>query len=154
MQTFLLKAKLVVVINGTQMSLQRRLIDRRLLFFDELGEPTTLTEYEFQRGYERREIEISADQPYLGEAPHVRNVAPDLTCFPLKHGEEALRRRRYLEGVLEGNTILPNKESLKEKLAEVAVKHRRCICSFCFYASKMVFKICGWQCYKTYSKTY
>lgn len=122
MQTFLLKAKLVVVINGTPMSLQRRLIDRRLLFFDELGEPTTLTEYEFQLGYERREIEISADQPYLGEVPHVRNVAPDLTCFPLKHGEEALRRRRYLEGVMEGNAILPNKESLKEKLADIAAK--------------------------------
>lgn len=120
MQTFLLKAKLVVVINGTTMSLQRRLVDRRLLFFDELGEPTTLTEYEFQLGYERREIEISEEQPYLGEVPHVRNVAPDLTCFPLKQREEALRRRRYLEGVMEGNTILPNKESLKEKLAEVA----------------------------------
>lgn len=120
MQTFLLKAKLVVVINGTTMSLQRRLVDRRLLFFDELGEPTTLTEYEFQLGYERREIEISEEQPYLGEVPHVRNVAPDLTCFPLKHREEALRRRRYLEGVMEGNTVLPNKESLKEKLAQVA----------------------------------
>lgn len=122
MQTFLLKAKLVVVINGMTMALQRRLIDRRLLFFDELGEPTTLTEYEFQLGYERREIEISADQPYLGEVPHVRNVAPDLTCFPLKHGKEALRRRRYLEGVMEGHTVLPSKSALQDKLTEIAAK--------------------------------
>lgn len=81
MQTFSLKVRLVVVINGTTMSLQRRLVDRRLLFVDQLGEPTKLKESEFYLGYERREIEICEDQPYLGEIPAVRNVAPDLTCF-------------------------------------------------------------------------
>jgi hypothetical protein len=48
------------------MVLEKRLIDRKLLFFDELGEPTKLSEKEFYEAYEKREIEISADQPYLG----------------------------------------------------------------------------------------
>lgn len=122
MQTFSLKVKLVVVIHGTTMSLQRRLIDRRLLFVDQLGEPTTLTEREFYLGYERREIEICADQPYLGEVPFVRNVAPDLTCFPSRHSKEALRRRMYLEGVMDGQTMLPNVDTLRDKLKEVAKK--------------------------------
>lgn len=122
MQTFSLKVKLVVVIRDTTMTLQRRLTDRRLLFVDQLGEPTTLTEREFYLGYERREIEICADQPYLGEVPCVRNVAPDLTCFPSKHSKEALRRRMYLEGVMEGETMLPNIDTLRDKLKEIAKK--------------------------------
>ncbi|MCW2268918.1 Transposon Tn7 transposition protein TnsB [compost metagenome] len=122
MQTFLLKAKLVVVIHGRTMSLQRRLIDRRLLFIDQYGEPTTLTDREFHLGYERREIEICTDQPYLGEIPCVRNVAPDLSCFPAKHSEEALRRRKYIECVTEGQIKLPKKYDLQEKLTEIAVK--------------------------------
>lgn len=120
MRTFLLKAKLVVVIHGRTMSLQRRLMDRRLLFIDQYGEPTTLTDREFYLGYERREIEICADQPYLGEVPCVRNVAPDLSCFPAKHSEEALRRRKYIEGVSQGQAILPSKDALRVKLIEIA----------------------------------
>ena len=122
MQTFSLKAKLVVVIHGKVMSLQRRLVDRRLLFIDQLGEPTTLTESEFYLGYEQREIEICADQPFLGEVPYVRNVAPNLTCFPSKHSQEALRRRTYLEGITEGQTMLPSKDILRDKIIEVARK--------------------------------
>ncbi|WIE50651.1 DDE-type integrase/transposase/recombinase [Pseudomonas sp. GM17] len=121
MQTFSLKAKLAVVIHGVTMSLQRRLVDRRLLFFDELGEPTKLTEAEFYAGYERREIEVCADQPYLGEVPCIRNVAPDLTCFPSEHSREALRRRKYLEGVMgEDQIMLPKKHILLQKLKSVA----------------------------------
>lgn len=122
MQTFSLKGRLVVVIKGTIMSLQRRLIDRRLLFFDELGEPTKLSEREFYLGYERREIEIPADQPFLGDIPVVRNVAPDLSCFPSKHSAEALRRRIYLQGVMEGMEMLPSKELLIENIKNTAEK--------------------------------
>lgn len=122
MQTFLLKVKLVVVINGTTMSLQRRLTDRRLLFVDQLGEPTILTESKFYLGYERREIEVCADQPLLGEVPTVRNVAPDLTCFPSSHSHEAMRRRRYLDGVLEGQVKLPNNDVLRNKLKAIAIE--------------------------------
>ena len=116
MQTFLLKSKLVVFINGITMSLHRRIINGSLLFYDELGEPTKLTESEFYLGYERREIEICAEQPFLGEIPYVRNASPDLTCFPKKHSDEALRRRNYITGVMEGNTSLPSKEILRAKL--------------------------------------
>lgn len=116
MQTFLLKSKLVVVINGITMSLHRRIINGSLLFYDELGEPTKLTESEFYLGYERREIEICAEQPFLGEIPYVRNASPDLTCFPKKHSDEALRRRNYITGVMEGNTKVPSKEILRAKL--------------------------------------
>lgn len=120
MQTFLLKAKLVVVIHGVTMSLQRRLINRKLLFFDQLGEPTTLTEYEFYLGYDRRDIVICTEQPLLGEIPHVRSVAPDLTCFPVKHSNEALRRSRYISSVMEGNTMIPCKKDLQSKLQEIS----------------------------------
>ncbi|UMZ12141.1 transposase [Pseudomonas sp. MPFS] len=120
MQTFSLKARLVVIINGTTMSLQRRLVDRRLLFVDQLGEPTKLKESEFYLGYERREIEVCEDQPYLGEIPTVRNVAPDLTCFASNHSNEALRRRTYLEGLTRGQTVLPSFSVLTEKISEIA----------------------------------
>lgn len=120
MQTFSLKVKLAVVINGTLMSLQRRLANRRLLFVDQLGEPKILTESEFYLGYKRREIEICEEQPLLGEVPHVRNVAPDLTCFSSSHSKEALRRRLYLEGVTEGQVKLPGKNTLLDKLKQVS----------------------------------
>ena len=121
MQIFSLKAKLVVSVKGVLMVLQRRLVDRRLLFFDELGEPTKLTEAEFYVGYEKREIEICADQPFLGEVPSIRNVAPDLTCFPANHCQEALRRRQYLEGVMgKDQSKLPSEEIMLEELKKIA----------------------------------
>lgn len=121
MQIFSLKAKLVVSVKGVLMILQRRLVDRRLLFFDELGEPTKLTETEFYVGYEKREIEICADQPFLGEVPSVGNVAPDLTCFPANHCQEALRRRQYLEGVMgKDQSKLPSEEIMLEELKKIA----------------------------------
>lgn len=120
MQIFSLKLRLVVVINHTRMTLQRRLVNRRLLFVDELGEPIKLEESEFYIGYERREIEICEDQPYLGEIPFVKNVAPDLTCFPTSHSKEALRRRTYLESLTEGKTMLPSLSILREKINVIA----------------------------------
>lgn len=120
MRIFSLKLRLVVVINHTRMTLQRRLVNRRLLFVDELGEPIKLEESEFYIGYERREIEICEDQPYLGEIPFVKNVAPDLTCFPTSHSKEALRRRTYLESLTEGKTMLPSLSILRERINVVA----------------------------------
>lgn len=121
MQTFSLKVKLVVLMHGIRMVLEKRLIDRRLLFFDELGEPTTLPEKEFYAGYERREIEISADQPFLGTVPYVRNVVPDLSCFPSKHSEEAIHRRKYLDALMGRDySKLPSEEIMREELKKVA----------------------------------
>jgi putative transposase len=133
MQIFSLKAKLVVSIRGVKMSLHRRLVDRRLLFFDELGEPTKLSEAEFYSGYEKREIEVCADQPFLGEIPCIRNVAPDLTCFPPHHRDEALRRRKYLVALMgEGQSKLPSEEIMLEKLKKIAQEiGDRCAPSIC-----------------------
>lgn len=123
MQTFSLKVKLVVIVRGVLMVLEKRLIDRRLLFFDELGEPTKLSEKEFYEGYEKREIEVSADQPYLGKVPYVRNIPPDISCFPKRHGDEALRRRKYLDALTEsGQTKLPSDEIMFDELIKVAKK--------------------------------
>lgn len=123
MQTFSLKVKLVVIVRGVLMVLEKRLIDRRLLFFDELGEPTKLSEKEFYEGYEKREIEVSADQPYLGKVPYVRNIPPDISCFPKRHGDEALRRRKYLDALTEsGQTKLPSEEIMFDELRKVAKK--------------------------------
>lgn len=123
MQTFSLKAKLVVIVRGVLMVLEKRLIDRRLLFFDELGEPTKLSEKEFYEGYEKREIEVSADQPYLGKVPYVRNIPPDISCFPQKHGDEAMRRRKYLDALTgRGNNKLPSEDEMIEHIKEIAQK--------------------------------
>lgn len=121
MQTFSLKVKLVVIVRGVLMVLEKRLIDRRLLFFDELGEPTKLSEKEFYGGYERREIEVSADQPYLGKVPYVRNIPPDISCFPEKYRGEALRRREYLNALTErGKNKLPSEEDMIEDIKKIA----------------------------------
>lgn len=123
MQTFSLRVKLVVIVRGVLMVLEKRLIDRKLLFFDELGEPTKLSEKEFYEAYEKREIEISADQPYLGRVPYVRNVPPDISCFPKKHGDEALRRRKYLDDLTKrGKYKLPGDEDMIKKLRDIAKK--------------------------------
>lgn len=123
MQTFSLKVKLVVIVRGVLMVLEKRLIDRRLLFFDELGEPTKLSEKQFYEGYEKREIEVSADQPYLGKVPYVRNIPPDISCFPKRHGDEALRRRKYLDALTErGQTKLPSEEIMFDELRKIANK--------------------------------
>jgi putative transposase len=123
MQTFSLRVKLVVIVRGVLMVLEKRLIDRKLLFFDELGEPTKLSEKEFYEAYEKREIEISADQPYLGKVPYVRNVPPDISCFPKKHGDEALRRRKYLDDLTKrGKYKLPGDEDMIKKLRDIAKK--------------------------------
>ncbi|WP_238348330.1 hypothetical protein [Pseudomonas sp. RW10S2] len=123
MQTFSLKVKLVVIVRGVLMVLEKRLIDRRLLFFDELGEPTKLSEKEFYQGYERREIEVAADQPYLGRVPYVRNIPPDISCFPEKHRGEALRRREYLNALTErGKNKLPSEEDMIVDIKRIAKK--------------------------------
>ncbi|APV39864.1 integrase [Pseudomonas frederiksbergensis] len=123
MQTFSLKLQLSIAINGNPMTLHRRLIDRRLLFVDQYGEYLKLTESEFYLGYENQEIEISAEQPYLGEIPYFRNVQADLTCFPVLHADEAMRRRKYLDCLVEANgKKLPSREVIAEAVKKVALE--------------------------------
>lgn len=101
METFSLKLKLVVIFNGAKLTLVKRLKNRQLLWVDELGEPVKMTEAEFYRLYDTRELFVDEEQPYLGVIPIVRNAAPDITCFPEKHSAAAYRRRCYLTRLID-----------------------------------------------------
>lgn len=49
MQTFSLRARLSVLLNGRRLMLANRLMDRRLAFKDDFGEPVVLAEAESPR---------------------------------------------------------------------------------------------------------
>lgn len=120
MQTFSLRAQLCVLLNGRRLVLANRLMDRRLAFKDDFGEPVVLTEAEFYRLYERKELVCDPAQPYLGTIPLVRNAPPDLTCFPKAHSDEALRRRAYLEALFQvDNPRLPSDNELRKRLTAI-----------------------------------
>ncbi len=120
MQTFSLRAQLCVLLNGRRLLLANRLMDRRLAFKDDFGEPVVLTEAEFYRLYERRELVLDPAQPYIDTVPLIRNAPPDLTCFPKAHSDEALRRRSYLEALFQaGNSRLPNDNELRKRLTAI-----------------------------------
>ena len=120
MQTFSLRAQLSVLLNGRRLVLVNRLMDRRLAFKDDFGEPVVLNEAEFYRLYERKELTCDPVQPYLGTIPLVRNAPPDLTCFPKAHSDEALRRRTYLEALFPADSPrLPSDNELRKRLAAI-----------------------------------
>ena len=120
MQTFSLRAQLSVLLNGRRLVLTNRLMDRRLAFKDDFGEPVVLTEAEFYRLYERKELACDPAQPYLGTIPLIRNAPPDLTCFSKAHSDEALRRRAYLEALFQLDCPrLPNDNELREHLKAI-----------------------------------
>jgi putative transposase len=121
METFSLKLKLMVTLNGTKLKLVNRLKERQLLWIDELGEPFKMMETQFYRLYESRALVVDEDQPYLGVIPTVRNAPPDITCFPEKHSAEALRRRSYLTRVIDCvSQTLPGNNELRELIQQVA----------------------------------
>jgi putative transposase len=123
MQTFSLKANLSILLNGRRLILVSRLIDRKLAFKDELGEPHIMSESQFYRAYERKELVLDTDQPYIESIPLVRNAPPDLTCFPVRHSQEALRRRSYLDALCEPDTYaFPPDAELRDRIAAAAVK--------------------------------
>lgn len=120
MQTFSLRARLSVLLNGRRLVLANRLMDRRLAFKDDFGEPVVLTEAEFYRLYERRELALDPAQPYIDTIPLIRNAPPDLTCFPKAHSDEALRRRSYLEALFQPDgSRLPNDHELRKRLTAI-----------------------------------
>lgn len=125
MQTFSLRARLSVLLNGRRLVLANRLMDRRLAFKDDFGEPVVLTEAEFYRLYEQRELVLDPAQPYIDTIPLIRNAPPDLTCFPKAHSDEALRRRSYLEALFQADgSRLPNDHELRKRLTAIhAVLH-------------------------------
>ncbi|MFJ1258075.1 integrase [Cupriavidus sp. CuC1] len=121
MQTFSLRGHLSVLFNGRRLVLVNRLMDRRLAFKDDFGEPVILTESEFYRAYEKKELILDPDQPHIESVPLVRNAPPDLTCFPKAHAEAALRRRVYLDALCGPDTSkLPPNRELPNRIASVA----------------------------------
>lgn len=76
METFSLKLRLVVTYKGTRLTLVKRLKNRQLLWLDDLGEPFKLTEVEFYKQYEARQLFVDEDQQYLGVIPTFRNAPP------------------------------------------------------------------------------
>lgn len=121
MQTFSLRARLCVLLRGRRLVLVNRLMDHRLAFKDDFGEPIVLTEAEFYFAYDKKELTIDVDQPYLDTVPLTRNAPPDLSCFPEKHSAEALRRRAYLNALIGIDTSKLSKDlELEGQIADVA----------------------------------
>lgn len=123
MLTFSLKQNLAVEMKGRHLVLTGRLMNRKLAFKDEFGEPLVMTEKEFYSAYEKKDILVSEEQPVLGRVPSVRNAPPDLTCWPKAHAEEALRRAAYLDELLqEGNGVLPGNGKLMGLIQGIATR--------------------------------
>lgn len=121
MQTFSLRVRLCVLLRGKRLVLVNRLMDHRLAFKDDFGEPVVLTEAEFYRAYEKKELTIDVDQPYLDTVPLTRNAPPDLCCFAEKHSAEALRRRAYLDALIGVDASkLSGDSELRRQIADVA----------------------------------
>lgn len=122
MQTFSLRVKLCVLLRGRRLVLVNRLMDHRLAFKDDFGEPVILSEAEFYREYEKKDLTLDPDQPYLDTLPTARNAPPDLTCFAKAHSDEALRQRTYLEALIgPDSTKLPKNGEMRDRLASVAL---------------------------------
>ena len=121
MQTFSLKARLCVLLNGRRLVLVNRLMDRRLAFKDDFGEQVLFAEPEFYRLYEQKQLALDSEQPYIESVPLVASAPPDLTCFPKKHSDEALRRRSYLNALFEPDgSMLPSNKELRTRIAAIA----------------------------------
>jgi putative transposase len=120
MKTFSLKPSLVVNYENRIMRFMGKSINHKLLFKDEYGESITLSESEFYSLFDARKITIDENQPHLGVTPFVRNVAPDLTCFPKKHQVVAVRRKRYLDALKARCDKFPNRKTLNKLLPEIA----------------------------------
>ncbi|MCL9847592.1 integrase [Ralstonia solanacearum P673] len=121
MQTFSLKARLCILLNGRRLVLVNRLMDRRLAFKDDFGEQVLFAEPEFYRLYEQKQLALDPEQPYIESVPLVTSAPPDLTCFPKKHSDEALRRRSYLNALFEPDgSMLPSDKELRTRIAAIA----------------------------------
>lgn len=120
MQTFLLKPGLVVRHNDRLWRIIKRTVDNKLLFQDELGESWTATETEFYRCYEKRELFIELEQPFLGTVPTVVNAPRDLSTFPDHFVKEALRRHKYIEALLDVKGRLPALSELPARVSAIA----------------------------------
>ena len=100
MQIFTLKPGLAVTMNDRHLVFRSRLVDRRLNFADELGEPVLMKETDFYVGYVQRSICVTPDQPKLGYIPLQKNAPRALSTYLPEHKTEALRRPPSVEALL------------------------------------------------------
>lgn len=116
MQLFTLKPGLCIIREDHHYRLMRYGIKGEPIFQDENGETWCVSAKELLRLYDRREVLIPAIQPVLGVLPVKRIANPDLSCYPKAHAEAAMRRRRILELVMDGEQQLPPDSELRERL--------------------------------------
>jgi len=121
MQTFLLKPGLVVRRNDRLWCFVKRLIDNRFVFNDELGEPWTVAESEFHRLYGKRELTIELEQPHLGAVPVITNAPRDLSTYPKPHVDEALRRKKYVDGLMAPSGQRYQAAEMPSRISEIAL---------------------------------
>lgn len=121
MQTFSLKPGLVMRYNDRLWRFVRRLVENRLLFSDELAEPWAVTEAEFYRLYDKRELNVELDQPHLGAIPIVTNAPRDLTTYPQSHVHEALRRKQYLDALVKASGDRLSSADLRGRISKIAM---------------------------------
>lgn len=119
MQTFSLKPGLAVEIQGRHMFYRARLLNRKLNFTDEIGEPLVMTEKEFFQGYASRSICVLPEQEKLGILPVQRTAPRDLSNFPEEHAREALRRRPYVAALEDYTGRLPSVTVLRDIIKKV-----------------------------------
>jgi putative transposase len=122
MQTFMLKPSLSVSYEDRPMRFIGKNMNHRLIFKDEYGETITLSTNEFYKFFEARIITIDKSQPHLGIVPFIRNVAPDLGCYPKPHSAEALRRQYYIKAVISSEKKLPSNKTLNKLLPKLATE--------------------------------
>ncbi len=119
MQTFSLKPGLAVTIDGRHMFYRSRLINNRLHFTDEIGEPLVLSEQEFFKAYALRTICILPEQSKLGVLPTQRTAPRDLSSYKEAYAAEALRRRLYIQALARFPGRLPDSLVLREIIEHV-----------------------------------
>ena len=120
MQTFSLRVKLVVIVRGVLMVLEKRLIDRKLLFSMSLVSPRSYP----RRSSMRPTRSARSRSPLISHTlGRFRMCGTSLQIFHAsqKHGDEALRRRKYLDDLTKrGKYKLPGDEDMIKKLRDIA----------------------------------
>jgi len=120
MQSFSLKPRLQVRYNDSFWVCRCRQIDNRWQFTNENGEVWVITEKQFYQLYDRRELFVDLEQPYLGMVPEVTNAPRDLSTFAPSQVDEARRRQHYLAGLLTTDGDLPPKIEIPGRITKIA----------------------------------
>lgn len=117
MRTFILKPGLVIDSQDHIYKLARHNLQGKAVFEDDQGETLVMSRKDFLRKYEEREIHIPKDQTGLGYIPKRQVASPDLSFYPKAHADEALRRRHYLDRLVDDSGCLPENGRLRKLIS-------------------------------------